>query len=238
MRTVTRLLAFGLPIAAILGEWLPRSEQATGTVAIRPTIEVTGATPEHLSLARWAVGRFEMAGLEPPALEIVFHADTSRCEGHMGWARSGRVDICTVLANEMSRRNLLHEMSHIWLDQNVGARTRDRFLHVRGLSYWNSSGDPWELRGFEQGAELMAWTLGNRILSAQIPDNAPSQLAAGFKLLTRVEIASSNPLGFCGYALPTALLRWVVAFLRGIGRQWRESTNEITNEIESTPAIW
>jgi len=175
---------------------LLRSEQPTETVAIRPNIEVTGATPDQLSLARWAVGRFEMAGMEPPALEIVFHADTSRCEGHMGWARSGRVDICTVLANEMSRRNLLHEMSHIWLDQNVGARTRDRFLHVRGLSYWNSSGDPWELRGFEQGAELMAWTLGNRILSAQIPDNAPSQLAAGFKLLSRVEIASSNPRGF------------------------------------------
>jgi hypothetical protein len=29
-------------------------------------------------------------------------------------------------------------------------------------------------------------------------------------------------------------LRWVVAFLRGIGRPWRE----ITNESEATPAIW
>ena len=42
----------------------------------------------------------------------------------------------------------------------------------------------------------------------------------------------------CRYALPTAQLRWVVAFLRGIGRPWRESTNEITNGIESTRAIW
>jgi hypothetical protein len=196
MRTVSRFLAPSLLIAAILGGWLLRSEQATDTVAIRPTIEVTGATPQQLSLARWAVGRFEMAGLEPPALEIAFHGDPSGCQGHMGWARSGRVDVCTVLANEMSRRNLLHEMSHIWLDQNVGARTRDRFLDLRGLRSWNSSWDPWQLRGFEQGAELMAWTLGNRVLSAQIPDNAPSQVAAGFKLLTHVEIAAGNPLGF------------------------------------------
>jgi hypothetical protein len=42
----------------------------------------------------------------------------------------------------------------------------------------------------------------------------------------------------CGYALPTAQLRWVVALLRGIDRPWRESTNEVTNEIQSTPAIW
>ena len=45
-------------------------------------------------------------------------------------------------------------------------------------------------------------------------------------------------VSLCGYALPTAQLRWVVALLRGIDRPWREGTNEVTNEIQSTPAIW
>ncbi len=34
----------------------------------------------------------------------------------------------------------------------------------------------------------MAWALGNRILTAQIPDNDPARLAAGFELLTGVVV--------------------------------------------------
>ena len=184
MRTVTRFLALGISIAAALGWWWLRSARATDAVAIRPTVEVTGATSEQLALARWAVGRFETAGLKPPVVEIAFHGDALGCEGHMGWARAGRVDVCTVLANEMSRRSLLHEMSHIWLDQNLGIGTRNAFLRVRGLSSWNSSRDPWEFRGYEQGAEIMAWELGDRILSPQIPDNEPIRLDAAFELMT------------------------------------------------------
>jgi hypothetical protein len=94
--------------------------------------------------------------------------------------------VCTVLGNEMARRILLHEMGHIWIDQNVSQAKRARFLELRGLRAWNDSTDPWEERGFEQGAEIMAWALGNRILFAQIPANDPVQLGAGFELLTGV----------------------------------------------------
>jgi hypothetical protein len=190
MRTVTRFLALGISIAAALGWWWLRSARTAEAVAIRPNVEVTGATPEQLALARWAVGRFETAGLKLPVVEIAFHGDALGCEGHMGWAQSGRVDVCTVLANEMSRRNLLHEMSHIWLDQNLGIGTRNAFLRERGLSSWNSSRDPWELRGYEQGAEIMAWALGDRILSPQIPDNEPKRLAAACELMTGKSAAS------------------------------------------------
>jgi hypothetical protein len=190
MRTVTRFLALGISIAAALGWWWMRSARATDAVAIRANVEVTGATPEQLALARWAVGRFETAGLKPPVVEIAFHGDALGCEGHLGWAQPGRVDVCTVLANEMSRRNLLHEVSHIWLDQNLGIGTRNAFLRERGLSSWNSSRDPWELRGYEQGAEIMAWALGDRILSPQIPDNEPKRLAAAYELMTGKSAAS------------------------------------------------
>jgi len=91
-----------------------------------------------------------------------------------------------VLVNEMSRRNLLHEMGHIWIDQNVSRVERDRFLEFRGLRTWNAPKADWGYRGYEQGAEILAWALGDRTLTAQIPDNDPIQLAAGFELLTGV----------------------------------------------------
>jgi hypothetical protein len=75
-------------------------------------------------------------------------------------------------------------MSHIWLDENVGASARAEFLKHRGLVSWNASGDPWELRGYEQGAEIIAWTLGERTLTPWIPDNDPPQIASAYELLT------------------------------------------------------
>lgn len=190
MRTAKRFLALGLLIAAVLGAWWLRSAGATAAVPIGPNIEVTGATPEQLAMAQWAIGRFEFAGLEPPTVGIEFHGDRSGCRGHLGFARAGRVYVCTVLGNEMARRTLLHEMGHIWIDQNVSQSVRERFLDARGLRSWNASTNPWGERGYEQGAEIIAWALGNRILFAQILDNDPVQLGAGFELLTGLEIPS------------------------------------------------
>ena len=140
--------------------------------------------PAQRELARWAVARFESAGLDAPTVEIRFHGSPSGCGGHLGYAKAGRVDVCTVLVNEMARRNLLHEMGHVWIDQNVSQAIRERFLDLRGLQAWNASTDPWAERGFEQGAEIMAWGLGNRILFPQIPDNDPGSISNGYKLLT------------------------------------------------------
>ena len=58
----------------------------------------------------------------------------------------------------------------VWLDQNVGLSTRKRFLDLRGLAAWDVQSDPWQLRGYEQGAEIIAWALGERILTPQIAD--------------------------------------------------------------------
>jgi hypothetical protein len=151
--------------------------------AVRPYAEA-GATSEQLDLVRWAVGRFEIAGLEPPHVEIEFHGDPSGCGGHFGFALEGQVDVCTTLVNAMTRRLLLHEMSHIWLDEHVGAGIRARFLELRQLASWNASSDPWALRGYEQGAEIISWALGERILSPQVPDTDPDEIASGYELLT------------------------------------------------------
>ena len=153
-------------------------------VAVRPSVTVYEADREQVRLVRWAAGRFEGAGLEVPRVEVHFHRDSAGCGGHLGFARSGRVDVCTVLVNEMTRRNLLHEMGHIWIDQNVSPTVRERFFELRGLRACNASTDPWEQRGCEHGAEIVAWALGNRMVTAQIPDNDPGSLAEAYELLT------------------------------------------------------
>jgi hypothetical protein len=186
MRIASRFRAFMLVFSAILVGWSFRPSGGHDGIAIRPNVLVTGtATPQQLELARWAVERFEIAGLEPPSVEIRFHADPSGCAGHLGFARRSQVDVCTTLLNAMTRRALLHEMSHVWLDQNVSLSTRTRFLEIRGLVSWNSYEDPWRVRGYEQAAEILSWAIGEPILSAQIPDNSPARLTAAFELLTR-----------------------------------------------------
>jgi hypothetical protein len=142
------------------------------------------ATPQQLELARWGIERFEIAGLKPPSAEIGFHADPSGCAGHLGFARGSHVDVCTTLLNAMTRRVLLHELSHVWLDQHVSPWTRMKFMEVRGLASWNSTENQWRLRGFEQAAETISWAIGERILSPQIPDNEPAQMAGAYALLT------------------------------------------------------
>lgn len=61
---------------------------------------------------------------------------------------------------------------------------RSRFLELRELLSWNSSRDPWELRGYEQAAEIMAWALGERILTPHIPDDHLDQIAVAYELIT------------------------------------------------------
>ena len=173
MRTIGRFGASILGLAVVVAGWSLEIAGADQGLRIRPDIVVFAEDPAQIELARWAVARFENAGLKAPVVEIHFHSDASGCSGHLGYAKAGEVDVCTVLVNEMARRNLLHEMGHIWIDENVDEALRERTV-------------PWEERGYEQGAEIMAWALGTGILTAQIPDNDPVQLAVGFELLTGV----------------------------------------------------
>ena len=186
MRTIGRFGASILSLAVVVAGWSFEIAGADQGLRIRPDIVVFAEDPAQIELARWAVARFENAGLKAPVVEIHFHSDASGCSDHLGYAKAGEVDVCTVLVNEMARRNLLHEMGHIWIDENVDEALRGRFLERRGLLAWNASTVPWEERGYEQGAEIMAWALGTGILTAQIPDNDPVQLAVGFELLTGV----------------------------------------------------
>lgn len=150
-------------------------------------ITIVAGTPEQREMVRWAVSRFEAEGLTLPRLEIRFHPSRNGCSGRLGYYHDGVADICRVHTDQMASRELLHEMAHGWLDVNASGSERERFLALRGLATWNDSGVEWEERGFEQGAEIMAWALGDQgdgILMPSIPDNDPDQLAVAYRRLT------------------------------------------------------
>jgi hypothetical protein len=131
-------------------------------------------------------------------MEMHFHADLRDCDGYLGYTIHGQIDVCTMAVDDMTDHALLHEMSHAWLDANTNQALRDRFLELRGLRSWNEAHDPWELRGYEQAAELMAWVLGERIITPKIPDNDPELLAAAFEFLTGIEPTVEDDISYPG----------------------------------------
>jgi len=42
-------------------------------------VTITGGTDEQSTIAEWALGRFEAAGLELPPMEIRFHTERAAC---------------------------------------------------------------------------------------------------------------------------------------------------------------
>jgi hypothetical protein len=152
---------------------------------------ISGGTPAQQAMARWAVGRFEVNELKLPSLEIRFHRSRNGCEGRMGGYSNGTANLCAEHVNWISRRTLLHEMAHGWVDANVSADLEARFLRLRQLETWNDHDVDWEERGTEHAAEIIAWALdgqGTGIDRASIPRNEPIQLARAYELLT------GNPL--------------------------------------------
>jgi hypothetical protein len=182
-KIATRLVVPVLAAAALAGGGA-HVEPGPAPVIVADTVRVFGADAEHQRLVRWAFGRYERAGLEVPPIDVHFHPDTSGCYGHLGSQLGGRVDVCVVSVFELGRETLLHEMGHAWIDENVTDSVRERFLEMRGLRAWNESTVPWDDRGFEHGAEIIAWGLGNRYMAPSIPDRDPARLAVGFELLT------------------------------------------------------
>ena len=176
-----------LLLVAIAAVFVGQGVQAAAgpkPVAVGSSVRVFGGDREHIRLVRWAATRFETRRLGVPAVDVHFHPDTSACYGHLGSQLGRRVDVCVVSVFELGRETVLHEMGHAWIEENVTDSVRERFLEMRGLRAWNETTVPWDDRGFEHGAEIIAWGLGNRYMAPSIPDREPERLAVGFELLT------------------------------------------------------
>lgn len=148
---------------------------------------IAGGSPAQRGMARWAVERFTAGGMDLPSLEIRFHQARTGCGGRLGAYRDGTADICGVHVNSMSRRTLLHEMAHGWVEANVSADLEARFLRLRQLETWSDHRADWEERGTEHAAEIISWALdgqGTGTDRPSIPLNDPDQLADAYELLT------------------------------------------------------
>jgi hypothetical protein len=182
MRTAARTaILLTLPAIVFHG----RDATASDVVTVSQSIRVHDATPPQIALVRWAVGRFDDAHLELPPLDIYFHHDRSGCRGIFAFYAGDRIDMCPgLILNLLPRHFVLHEMAHAWSVHSMTQVERAAFMRLRGLSTWNSDDQPWSDRGFEQAADIIAWAIGDGILSPTIPDNDETTLVTDYEFLT------------------------------------------------------
>jgi hypothetical protein len=170
--------------------WLAVTAMAAMTLSmsrIETETKIAGGTPAQQAMARWAVGRFRAEGLVLPSLGIRFHPSPNGCGGRMGGYSNGTADLCGEHVNWMSRRTLLHEMAHGWVDATVSADLKARFLRLRQLETWNDHDVGWEGRGTEHAAEIISWALDDQGTGTHLPSvprNALDQLSEAYLLLT------------------------------------------------------
>jgi hypothetical protein len=191
--SVTRILVLGFWLSGLSAGWLA---PVTSEVAAPSEQEIAFGQSEFrdqadLALAQWAFDRFDQAGLELPSVALSFHDNRKACEGHVGYFRSGappRIDICGFNWDRFlvtPKKTVLHELAHAWADHTLESEARMRFLDLRGLDVWHDNSVPWEERGFEHAAEIIAWGLMEEdLLLTSIGETDTRQLAEAFELLT------------------------------------------------------
>ena len=153
-----------------------------------PALTVLGNSDQQ-TLATWAAGRFREAGLTLPDLNVYFRAERTQCTDHPGVFRApGTIDLClgdNPITGLHARLTVLHEIAHAWAHHNLSDEHKERFLHLRGLPSWNDPATPWECRGSEHAAEIIAWALLDQPIGmVRLPDNHPDQLTDAYRVLT------------------------------------------------------
>lgn len=165
--------------------------------AEKAVVQIVAPTSAQADHACWALSRFAAVGLELPSLTIEFHDNYESCGMREGVLRiAGEAIVVHECERDPARlrRSLLHELAHAWdhLGTQISAEGRSEFLRLRGLVSWDDDDLPWNRRGEEQAAEIIAWGLMH--LPAPIPTSVgdhgpqdPAELARAFVLLTGVE---------------------------------------------------
>ena len=175
MKLLTVIAALGLVLTG------PTVDEAPTIVG---DIMVYGANPELLDRAQWALGRFELARLDLPVLELRFHSSEDGCDGADGVSRLSadplRIDVCNP-----HRFIILHELAHVWDHASLSDDQRDAFMELLGISAWSGHDVPYSERGIEQLAQIMVWGLNESGF-------ADSAKLAAFELITGTEPVRSR----------------------------------------------
>ncbi len=185
MQAGLRWTAAIVGLLATVGGWTLTSPGDAQGIVLGHGIVVYVTRPSELAMARWAVGRFEQAGLGLPPVQIHFHDELSGCRGYPGFIRGGRIDLCPGRELTLvSRHDILHELAHAWTELHLSPAAKKRFMTLRDLPTWNSSSAPWDRRGFEQVAEVVAWGVGQGLPMPRVADPDPADMAWTFRELT------------------------------------------------------
>lgn len=120
----------------------------------------SGGTRAQVDKMLSAIDRYTDLGLELPSLAVVF-AEGCRerfsAWGRIQWDRvPWRIEVCTTAV-------YLHELAHAWDRWNLTDDDRRRYMGMRGLEAWQGSDIPWEERGQEDLAILVARVVGQGV---------------------------------------------------------------------------
>jgi hypothetical protein len=183
------LLGLIISIAGFIGPL--GDDQATSADDVAASPDAIFRDEADVSLAQWALYRFDQAGLVLPAVLMAFHDEETSCHGHNGYFHPGsphRIDICGFNWDRFlvtPRKVILHELAHVWVHENLDQDARQQFLDLRGLEVWQDSHAQWAEQGQEHAAEIMAWGLMDEEISmTSIGETDKSQLAEVFEFLT------------------------------------------------------
>lgn len=158
-------------------------------------------TGQQLAFAAWGQGQFVAAGLAAPPVSFEFHADTTGCGLRQGryFPTSHVVQICA-----FSPETLLHELAHAWAERYLTDEAKKAFMRYRGVEVWNDHSVPWEERGMEHAASVIAWGVEERNVATRsesidahalplpfLPNSDPGELAAAYVVLTGMPVSPS-----------------------------------------------
>jgi hypothetical protein len=179
----------------------PQQHRRTGTLsAAGVRVEIWNGTSELESLVRWALDRFRAAGLEPPEPASVTFVPASHdaCSGAPAVSHGQSLTEITLCFGVdeacpapdcppyslRSRRLVLHELAHTWLQTRLTEQQRSRYGEVVGLRWW-APDEPRERRAVERAAETITWGLvGEHLQSSELHDVPDAAVAEEFRLLT------------------------------------------------------
>lgn len=176
----------------------PIHDRVTGTVtAAGQRIEVHNGTVAANDLVSWAMARFPAADLTAPIVtSVAFSEEASlvQCSDPdlrglaLRLGSDTRIFLClsfSFSAPPAAQELMLHELAHVWMWMWLTEPIQDQFLARMHLPTWDSTDVPWEQRGSEHAAAVIAWGLADEPLSSRLlASRSCADLAGTFVLLT------------------------------------------------------
>lgn len=175
----------------------PIEDRVTGTVTTAgQRIEVHNGSGQANDLVRWAMARFATAKLSAPTISSIAFSEQAhrdQCSsGRWGVAlddgSSSRIYLCSAVEGTVTpfeRQMLLHELAHAWIWQHLDESAKQSFVARLHLPSWDGVDVPWDRRGIEHAADVIAWGLSDtpfeRSLTAKY---SCADLAQSFQVLT------------------------------------------------------